>query len=99
MNTSIIRPVIAGLLIGTALFFIPFFVLRVAVFILIVGLIFRLFAGRRRWNRNFMDRRLAFIDRVRNMSDEEYNQFKQQSAYGCGYHQKPDSTNTQNVQQ
>lgn len=97
MNTSIIKPVIAGLLIGTALFFIPFFVLRVAVFILIVGLIFRLFAGRRRhWNRNFMDRRMAFTDRIRNMSDEEYNQFKQ-SAQGCGYYHQPNSANTQNA--
>ncbi len=50
MNRSILKPIIAGVLIGAALFFIPFFVLRVVTVVLIVGLLFRLF-GRRSWGR------------------------------------------------
>ncbi|WP_114792171.1 hypothetical protein U0035_10005 [Niabella yanshanensis] len=85
MNRSILKPVIAGALIGAALFFIPFFVLRVAVFVLIVGLLFRLF-GRRSWGPGSrrQERFTRFADKVRNMTDEEYAQFKERFQYGCG---------------
>ena len=42
------RPILAGVLIGAALFFVPFFLLRVALFVLLIGTLFRIF-GRRRW--------------------------------------------------
>ena len=41
------RPIFAGILIGTAIFFAPFFLFRAALFILIIGGLFRLFG--RRW--------------------------------------------------
>ncbi|MCH5689000.1 hypothetical protein LWM68_34955 [Niabella sp. W65] len=87
MNRSILKPIIAGVLIGAALFFIPFFVLRVVTVVLIVGLLFRLF-GRRSWgpgNRR-QERFTRFADKVRNMTDEEYAQFKERFQYGCGGH-------------
>ena len=84
MSRSIVKPVIAGVLIGTGLFFIPFFMLRVALFILIIALVFRLFSGRRGYfDGPFKERRLAFADHIRNMSEEEYAQFKQQASFGC----------------
>ena len=85
MNRSILKPIIAGVLIGAALFFIPFFVLRVVTVVLIVGLLFRLF-GRSSWgpgNRRH-ERFTRFADKVRNMTDEEYAQFKERFQYGCG---------------
>ncbi|MCC6289507.1 MAG: hypothetical protein IT249_16630 [Chitinophagaceae bacterium] len=102
MNRSILKPIVAGVLIGAALFFIPFFVLRVIAFFLIAGLVFRLFAGRRRrFGRNFSEQRFAFVDRIRNMSDEEYQAFKTnpRGAFGCGgFNRKQDSSTNQNPQ-
>ena len=101
MNRNIVKPIVAGVLLGAALFFIPFFALRVAAFILIAGLIFRLFTGRRRFSRNFGDQRFAFADRIRNMSEEEYQHFKAnpRATFGCGgFNSKPDSSTNQNAQ-
>ena len=103
MNRNIVKPVVAGILIGAALFFIPFFVLRVAAFILIAGLIFRLFTGRRRFSGNFGNQRFAFADRIRNMSEEEYQSFKANpgATFGCNdnSNRKQDSSTNQNTQQ
>jgi len=99
MNKSILKPVIAGVLIGFGLFFIPFFILRVVLFLLIAGLVFRLFAGRRRhFGGPFAERRLAFTDHIRHMSDEEYVQFKQRAAQGCGGYRKQEFNSQQNTQ-
>ncbi|MFT4094088.1 MAG: hypothetical protein QM640_10640 [Niabella sp.] len=85
MNTSVLKPVIAGIILGAALFFMPFFVLRVATVVLIAGTLFRLFAGRRFGRRFGTDNRFAgFADKIRNMSDEEYARFKEKFQYGCG---------------
>jgi len=85
MNRQILRPVLIGLLIGAGLYFMPFFILRVALLILIAGLILRLVFGRGRFGRGFPERRLQMADRIRNMSDEEYARFKERAAtYGCG---------------
>ncbi|HTG55978.1 MAG TPA: hypothetical protein VL943_06920 [Niabella sp.] len=85
MNRNILKPIIAGALIGAALFFIPFFVLRVVTVVLIVGLLFRLF-GRRAWGPGSrrQERFARFADKVRNMTDEEYAQFKDRFQYNCG---------------
>ncbi|MBN8786091.1 MAG: hypothetical protein J0I84_03320 [Terrimonas sp.] len=102
MNRSIVKPIVVGVLIGTALFFIPFFVLRVIAFFLIAGLVFRLFAGRRRrFGRNFSEERFAFVDHIRNMSDEEYQAFKSnpRGAFGCGgFSRNQHSSTNQNPQ-
>ena len=71
-----LQPILAGILIGAALFFIPFFVLRVVVIFLIIGGLFRLFGGRR-FGRGYRHGfHPAFADNIRNMSDEEYKAFK-----------------------
>ncbi len=77
MTRSILKPILAGILIGAALFFMPFFLLRVLIVFLIIGGLFRLFGGRGfrgRYGRGFHP---AFADKIRNMSDEEYNEYKQ----------------------
>lgn len=85
----ILKSILAGLLLGAALFMLPFFLLRLAVFFLLMGAFFRLVRGPRRgpWafgkpGRGFGQRGFAFADRIRQMSDEEYNAFKQQR---CGH--------------
>lgn len=99
MNRSILKPVIAGILIGTGLFFMPFFILRVVLFVLIIGLFIRLFAGRRqRFGGRFAERRFAFADHIRNMSEEEYTQFKQQAAQGCGHFRTDTFNKTQKTE-
>jgi hypothetical protein len=81
---KILKLLLFGTLLGAALFYMPFFLLRIAVTFLIIGGLFRLFRGR--WRKgspgygpgNFrLSHRLAFADKVRAMSDEEYTQFRQ----------------------
>lgn len=89
----ILRPVLAGILIGAALFFMPFFVLRITVaFLIIFGLI-RLFS-RGRFYRGGYGRPFypAFTDRIRNMSDEEYQRFKESYGRSC-YGRKANTEN------
>ncbi|HOZ84845.1 MAG TPA: hypothetical protein PK191_05105 [Niabella sp.] len=80
MKRSILKPILAGVLLGTAIFFIPFFVLRVLVLIIIVGILFRLF-GRRRFGSGWHP---GFADKIRNMSNEEYAQYKARFGHRCG---------------
>jgi len=93
MKRSIFKPISAGILIGAALFFIPFFLLRVLIVFLIIGALFRLF-GRRgfrgRYGRGFHP---AFADKIRNMSDEEYNQYKQNIERWNGNNNSKQTTN------
>ena len=87
MNNTLVKSILAGLLIGAALFIMPFFLLRFVVFFLIIGALFRLFGGGRyrrgSWGPGWGYRHgYAFTDRIRQMSDEEYTQFKHRSNYG-----------------
>ncbi|MBD2702152.1 hypothetical protein IC229_15985 [Spirosoma sp. BT702] len=92
MNNTLLKSILAGLLIGAALFIMPFFLLRFFIFIFIIGLLFRLFGRgrhRRGWGRGWgygPGPMPAFADRIRQMSDEEYNTFKQRFSGNCyGY--------------
>lgn len=89
MNTNLLRSILAGVLLGAALFIMPFFLLRVILFFVIVGALVRLFGGGRfrrgRWGRRGFGYMPAFADQIRQMSDEEYSQFKQRFEQGsCG---------------
>ncbi len=95
MTRSILKPILAGILIGAALFFLPFFLLRVLIVFLIIGGLFRLFGGRGfrgRYGRGFHP---AFADRIRSMSDEEYNQYKQRIG-SCGSNNNSKQTTNEN---
>ncbi|AQG81925.1 hypothetical protein [Spirosoma montaniterrae] len=89
----ILKSILAGLLLGAALFILPFFLLRVFLFFLLIGGLFRLIRGRRGFGpRGFgYGRRgfayggpFGFADRVRQMSDEEYTAFKERGWNRCG---------------
>lgn len=101
MNT-ILKSILAGLLLGAALFILPFFLLRMFLFFLLIGGLFRLIRGRRRgyWGYGGPGRwghghRFAFTDRIRQMSDEEYAAFKQrkQGPWGDAPAQSTETTN------
>ena len=109
MNNTLVKSILAGLLLGAALFIMPFFLIRLVFFILIIGALFRLFGGGRYrrggWGRGrgfgYMP---AFTDRIRHMSDDEYNQFKQRfNQDRCGAYgeqkasEKPSNENTTTI--
>jgi len=80
MTKQILKPVLIGILAGAALFMMPFFLLRVLVFFLIMGALFRLFRGSRFWGgyrHRFAGFHPEFADTIRNMSEEEYKVFRQ----------------------
>ncbi len=89
MRRSILKPVVLGVLFGALTFLMPFFLLKVMFFFLIMGALFRLF-GRRRFGPGGPGAyRLAFADHIRNMNEEEYNAFKTRFQHRCGgYHQR-----------
>ena len=79
MNSRILKLIVGGALLGAAIFFIPFFLLKVAAVILIFGLFRWMFKGRGR-----SGRWAGFADRIRSMSDEEYANFKAGGHGPCG---------------
>ena len=81
MNTRIFKLIIGGALFGAALFFVPFFLLKVAGFFLVLMLVIWLFKGGRRHH----ERKLAWVDHIRSMSDEEYEAWKSHRGR-CGHH-------------
>ena len=80
---KLVKQIIAGLLIGAALFFMPFLIIRTLITILIIGLLFRFFTGRRFGRGGFREHRFAFADKVRTMSVEEYETFKKTKESNC----------------
>ncbi len=78
------KPVLFGMGIALLLFVLPFFLLKVALLLLVFGVIFRL--GRRLFGaRSFGSRRApwgvswhpVWTDTIRAMSDDEYQSFRQ----------------------
>lgn len=79
---KILKAIIGGALMGAAVFFVPFMLIRVLLFVFVIGAIFRIL-GRGRWGRQGFGRRgfgghnqFAFADYIRGMSDDEYNRFR-----------------------
>jgi hypothetical protein len=83
MTKQLLKPVLLGILAGGVLFVLPFFLLRTLLFFLLIGGLFRLFAGR--WfswrgrygyshDRGFSP---ALADTIRSMSEEDYQAFRQ----------------------
>ena len=86
---KILKLIITGAIAGAALFLMPFFIIKIAIFLLMAGLFFKLFIGRR-FGRPGMGggHRFAFADKVRHMTDEEYNSFKANCDKRCGNREK-----------
>lgn len=86
MTKQILKTILAGILAGAALFIMPFFLLRILVFVLIIGAVIRLLGGgRRRWHGRG---RYAFAEKFNNMTEEERVAFKQKMQDRCGYYRK-----------
>lgn len=73
MNYHVIKPILGGLILGAILFFFPFLAVKIFAFLLILGLIFWLFRGRRSYWRKYV---MVHPDKIRSMSEEEYKTFK-----------------------
>lgn len=87
MHKQPLKPILIGMAVGISLFAVPFFLLKAILFVLIIGGLSRLFAGRRfRWGRN-RGLHPAFADTIRDMSDEEYKAFRQ-TISGDYHHRK-----------
>jgi hypothetical protein len=86
MKRSIFGPIVFGILFGAAAFFAPFFLLKAVFFLMIIGFIFRMFWWRRQAWYYGQHYRMAYIDKVRKMSDEEYSEFKNKFSDCRGYH-------------
>ena len=87
---KILKLIITGAIAGTALFLMPFFILKIVLFLLMASIFFKLFIGRR-FDRRGMggSNKFAFADKVRSMNEEDYNSFKADRNKGCGHHQNP----------
>ena len=85
MNRQVLKTIVFGALLGAALFAAPFFVLKVLVVFLIIGFLFRIFAGRRYHHRRGWRGPWgwAYADKIRGMSDQEYEGFKEKFQDRC----------------
>ncbi len=81
MNYHLLRTILFGAVLGAALFWAPFFILKVLLFFMILGFFFRGFRGRRYYGPSGW----AYADKIRNMSDEEYASFKENVGGRCGH--------------
>ena len=81
MTRSILKTVFVGIIIGALAFFMP----KLLVGIFISSLIMRLFCrcGHGRCGGYHGGGRLAMLDKLRAMSDEEYAEFKNNHGRGC----------------
>lgn len=84
MQHSIFKPIIIGILVGGIMFVASFVLIRVLFFALIAAAIYKIFA-RRRMGGGFG---YGFAERVRSMSEEEFEQFKNRRQYGWGGHHR-----------
>ncbi|MFZ1676865.1 MAG: hypothetical protein WAT91_06310 [Saprospiraceae bacterium] len=101
MTKQILKVVAFGILGGLALFAFPFFLLKAVIVILLVGFMFRLFGGRRRFDHRFgpdfaFEGSGHMRQRFQQMSEEEKKAFfEKMKHHGCGFSERnkePDVT-------
>lgn len=76
MKRKILKLVIGGVALGTALFFAPFLVLKIMALFFILGALVRILFWRRMFWYTRPMMQMAYADKIRNMSAEEYEVFK-----------------------
>ncbi len=79
MTKQFLKTVLAGIMVGLALFMMPFFLLRIFLFFMLIAAAFRLL-GFGRYRREM---RYAFAQRYQNMSEDERKAFKQKWGNRC----------------
>jgi hypothetical protein len=89
MTKSILKTLAFGAIVGAALFFIPKFLLSIFLFFVLI----RLLVGRRMGHGKFNRYQFVYADKIRNMNDEEYSEFKNKmETRSCCYSPKTAST-------
>lgn len=76
MDRRIWKPIAAGIIAGTLLYFLPFFFLRGVLFFFVIAFVFRLLFWRKFRGPYHYGFHPAFMDSIRKMNDEEYEAFK-----------------------
>jgi len=79
MTKSILKSVAGGILIGAAIFFMP----RLIIGVIILMAIFRFMFWRRMGSAWHRTHRFAMADKIRTMTDEEYQKLKDEYGKGC----------------
>ncbi len=88
MTKQFFKTVLAGIMVGLALFMMPFFLLRIFLFFMLIAGAFRLLG----FGRHRREMRYAFAQKYQNMSEDERKVFRQKWGNRCcGYdaHQMP----------
>lgn len=80
MTKQVLKTVLAGILAGIAVFMMPFVIIKVLLFFVLIRAIFRLMGGGRRhhW-------RYAYAQKYNNMSAEERQAFMHKYGHRCGW--------------
>jgi len=81
MTKEFLKTVVAGILAGIVVFMIPFLLIKVIVFFLLIKAIFRLLGGKRRWYGRGMH--AAWANKYENMSEDEKKAFTEKYGKGC----------------
>lgn len=83
MKNSILKTVVMGAIFGALLFFMPFFLLGLFVCFGIFGMMMR----RRMHHMGYGFHQFAYADKIRNMNEEEYQNFKSKMSHNhCQHH-------------
>lgn len=96
MTTQILKTIAAGILAGIAVWMVPFFLLKILVFFLLIKAVFRLLGWRRgHWGRM----RYAHTHNYYNMNEQERKAFMEKYGNTCGCYyrdQSPENTDNKN---
>ena len=90
MKNSIFRSILIGILVGV----LAFVAFRLVLVLLLIAAIFKL-SGKGRWKkRQWREHKLAYVDNIRNMNDDEYSNFKSNFGHGHCHHHHYTSKNS-----
>lgn len=92
MKNSILKTVVMGALFGALVFFMPFFMVGIFFCFAIFGMMMR----RRMRYMGYGFHQFAYADKIRNMNEDEYQNFKSKmSQHQCHHRSQQQVTNNQ----
>lgn len=92
MTKQILKTILAGILAGAALFVMPFFLVRILAFIMIIGAIIKLLSGgRHRFRKHY-----AFAEKFENSTAEEKEAFREKMQRHCRSYQSREERQNHN---
>jgi hypothetical protein len=92
--TTILKTIAAGILAGAALFMIPFFLIKILIFFLLIKAVFRLLG----WRRHHWRMHPAYVNRCGNMTEEERKAFTEKYGRSSGYYRGDRTPENENKQ-